>query len=198
METKTANVLQRSQDETMLIGLILEGQTNLFRQLASQYAERVLQLVSRMITSPEDAEEVTQDALLAAFQSLRRFDAQQASFPTWLSAIAYRTALKYLRDQQKVLFVETDQTWLDSVPDNEADMLLNDTRPDRLVFLDQAVSQLRPDDQMLLSFYYYDDKPIREISYITGRTEGYLRSRLQWIRKRMALTIKTLEADEKE
>lgn len=198
METKTANVLQRSQDETMLIGLILEGQTNLFRQLASQYAERVLQLVSRMITSPEDAEEVTQDALLAAFQSLRRFDAQQASFPTWLSAIAYRTALKHLRDQQKVLFVETDQTWLDSVPDNEADMLLNDTRPDRLVFLDQAVSQLRPDDQMLLSFYYYDDKPIREISYITGRTEGYLRSRLQWIRKRMALTIKTLEADEKE
>lgn len=198
METKTANVLQRSQDETMLIGLILEGQTNLFRQLASQYAERVLQLVSRMITSPEDAEEVTQDALLAAFQSLRRFDARQASFPTWLSAIAYRTALKHLRDQQKVLFVETDQTWLDSVPDNEADMLLNDTRPDRLVFLDQAVSQLRPDDQMLLSFYYYDDKPIREISYITGRTEGYLRSRLQWIRKRMALTIKTLEADEKE
>ena len=198
MEAKTANVLQRSQDETMLIGLILDGQTNLFRQLASQYAERVLQLVSRMITSPEDAEEVTQDALLATFQSLRRFDAQQASFPTWLSAIAYRTALKYLRDQQKVLFVETDQTWLDSVPDNEADMLLNDTRPDRLVFLDQAVSQLRPDDQMLLSFYYYDDKPIREISYITGRTEGYLRSRLQWIRKRMALTIKTLEADEKE
>lgn len=198
MEAKTANVLQRSQDETMLIGLILDGQTNLFRQLASQYAERVLQLVSRMITSPEDAEEVTQDALLAAFQSLRRFDAQQASFPTWLSAIAYRTALKHLRDQQKVLFVETDQTWLDSVPDNEADMLLNDTRPDRLVFLDQAVSQLRPDDQMLLSFYYYDDKPIREISYITGRTEGYLRSRLQWIRKRMALTIKTLEADEKE
>lgn len=198
MEAKTANVLQRSQDETMLIGLILDGQTNLFRQLASQYAERVLQLVSRMITSPEDAEEVTQDALLAAFQSLRRFDAQQASFPTWLSAIAYRTALKHLRDQQKVLFVETDQTWLDSIPDNEADMLLNDTRPDRLVFLDQAVSQLRPDDQMLLSFYYYDDKPIREISYITGRTEGYLRSRLQWIRKRMALTIKTLEADEKE
>ena len=198
MEAKTANALQRSQDETMLIGLILDGQTNLFRQLASQYAERVLQLVSRMITSPEDAEEVTQDALLAAFQSLRRFDAQQASFPTWLSAIAYRTALKYLRDQQQVLFVETDQTWLNSVPDNEADALLNDTRPDRLVFLDQAVSQLRPDDQMLLSFYYYDDKPIREISYITGRTEGYLRSRLQWIRKRMALTIKTLEADEKE
>ena len=198
MEAKTASALERSQDETMLIGLILDGQTNLFRQLASQYAERVLQLVSRMITSPEDAEEVTQDALLAAFQSLSRFDARQASFPTWLSAIAYRTALKYLRDQQKVLFVETDQTWLDSVPDNEADMLLNDTRPDRLVFLDQAVSQLRPDDQMLLSFYYYDDKPIREISYITGRTEGYLRSRLQWIRKRMALTIKNLEADEKE
>ena len=164
MEAKTANVLQRSQDETMLIGLILDGQTNLCASTAGL----------------DDVEPLLLGPLCGGGEYLHLVAGMQ------------------LLAQQKVLFVETDQTWLDSVPDNEADMLLNDTRPDRLVFLDQAVSQLRPDDQMLLSFYYYDDKPIREISYITGRTEGYLRSRLQWIRKRMALTIKTLEADEKE
>ena len=45
METKTEHTHQRSQDEVVLISLILDGKTNLFRQLASQYAERVLQLV---------------------------------------------------------------------------------------------------------------------------------------------------------
>ena len=57
---------------------------------------------------------------------------------------------------------------------------------------------LQPDDQLLLSLYYYDDRPIGDIALITDRSEGYLRSRLQWIRKRLALTIKTLETHDEE
>ena len=194
MEAKT----DIKQDEAHIIKRILNGHTELFRQLAARHAGSVLRMVAHMISSPEDAEEVTQDVMLAAFQSLSRFDAQQAHFRTWLLAIAYHQALNHLRKQRIVRFVDTDQSWLNSIPDNETDVLLNDTSPDRLTLLDNAVSELQPDDQMLLNLYYYDDRPISEISYITGRSEGYLRSRLQWIRKRMAITIKNLEAHEKE
>jgi RNA polymerase sigma-70 factor (ECF subfamily) len=194
MEAKTDII----QEEAHIIKRILDGHTELFRQLASRHSESVLRMVAHLIPSPEDAEEVAQDTLLAAFQSLSRFDAQQAHFRTWLLAIAYHKALNHLRKQQTVRFVDTDQSWLYSIPDNETDELLNDTSPDRLTLLDNAVSQLQPDDQILLSLYYYEDRPISEISYITGRSESYLRSRLQWIRKRMAITIKNLEAHDKE
>lgn len=193
MEAKKGSMTPISQDEAQLIKFILDGRKELFRQLVVRYADRVFRMVVRLIPSHEDAEEIVQDILLAAFQNLSRYDAQQASFNTWLSAITYRTTMKHIRRQQTVCFVETDRAWLESIPDNETDLLLNDTSHERLLQLDHAVEQLKTDDQMLLSLYYYDDYSIRDISYITGRDEGYLRSRLQWIRKRMALTIKTFE-----
>ena len=198
----TGNTPQAIQDETLLIRHILDGDTKLFRQLAGRYAEQVLRMVARLIPSHEEAEEATQDALLEAFQSLARYDARQASFQTWLMRIAYHTALKHYRQHHKsVQFVEMERddgenqsSWLDTIPDDETDVLLDDT--DRVTLMERSIDMLKPDDQMLLNLYYFDNRPIREISCITEHDEGYLRSRLQWIRKRIAITIKNLESNE--
>ena len=95
METITGNTSQAIQDETLLIRRILAGHKELFRQLAGRFAGQVLRMVASLIPSQEEAEEVTQDALLEAFQSLARFDARQANFQTWLMRIAYHTARQF-------------------------------------------------------------------------------------------------------
>jgi RNA polymerase sigma-70 factor (ECF subfamily) len=197
METLTGNTSQAIQDEALLIRHILDGHTELFCQLAGRYAEQVLRMVASLISSQEEAEEVTQVALLEAFQSLTRFDARQASFQTWLMRIAYHTALKHYRQHHKTItVVEVEQCRLDTIPNDETDILLDDTSTDRVILMERAIDTLKPDDQMLLNLYYFDNRPIREISCITEHDESYLRSRLQWIRKRIAITIKTLESNE--
>ena len=199
MEKETGNSPRAMQDETLLIRRILDGQTELFRQLANRYAEQVLWMVGRLIPSSEEAEEATQDTLLEAYQSLGRYDARKASFQTWLMRIAYHTALKHYRQRQKyVTIVDMEQQWLDTIPDNEADALLGDTTNDRVALMEKAIGMLKPDDQMLLNLYYFDDRPIREIACITEHEESYLYSRLQWIRKKLAMTIKTLESNEEK
>ena len=197
METLTGNTSQAIQDEALLIRRILDGHTELFRQLAGRYAGQVLRMVASLIPSQEGAEEVTQDALLEAFQSLTRFDARQASFQTWLMRIAYHTTLKHYRQHHKTItVVEVEQCRLDTIPNDETDILLDDTSTDRVILMERAIDTLKPDDQMLLNLYYFDNRPIREISSITEHDESYLRSRLQWIRKKIAITIKTLESNE--
>lgn len=197
MEHESGITPQTIQDDTLLIRRILDGHTELFRQLAGRYAGQVLRMVASLIPSQEEAEEVTQDALLEAFQSLARFDAQQASFQTWLMRIAYHTALKHYRQHHKTItVVEVEQCRLDTIPNDETDILLDDTSTDRVILMERAIDTLKPDDQMLLNLYYFDNRPIREISCITEHDESYLRSRLQWIRKRIAITIKTLESNE--
>ncbi len=199
METTTGNTSKAMQDETLLIRRILDGQTQLFRRLASRYAMEVLRMVARLIPSQEEAEEAVQDTLLEAYRSLARYDARQASFKTWLMRIAYHTALKHYRKRHRsVTFVEVEQQWLDSIPDDETDALLDDTTADRVELMERAIETLKPDDQMLLSLYYFDNRPVREIACITEHEESYLRSRLQWIRKRLAITIKTLESNEEK
>ena len=197
MEQRTDDTTKAMLDETELIRSILDGNTALFRQLAGRYSEQVLRMVARLIPSSGEAEEVTQDTLLEAFQSLHRFDARKASFQTWLMRIAYHTALKHYRKHRKTIpTVEVDQQWFNTIPDDETDALLDDTAPDRVELMEKAISMLNPDDQMLLSLYYFDNRPIREISSIMEHEESYFRSRLQWLRKKLAIIIKTLESNE--
>ena len=195
METTIGNTSKAREDETLLISRILDGQTALYRELASRYAGQVLRMVARLIPSPEEAEEATQDTLMEAFQSLGRYDARQASFQTWLLRIAYHTALKHYRQKHRSLhMVGVERQRLDTFPDEETDALLDDT--DRVEFLERAIETLKPDDQMLLNLYYFDNRPMREIAIITEHEESYLHSRLQWIRKRLAITIRSLESEE--
>lgn len=190
---------QTNWDDTTLVRRILDGEAELFRLLAKRYAERMMRMVGRLVPSREDAEEVTQDALLEAYKSLSRFDEKQSSLPTWLMRIAYHMALKHYRQRQKTVpFVDTEQDWLNNLSEDEADEILADTSNDRLSLLEKATETLKPDDQMLLSFYYFDALSIKEITEITSQDGGYLRSRLQWIRKKLATTIKTLEKNETE
>lgn len=198
MDTNRETNPQAKRNEATLVERILKGETELFRLVAERYATQIMRMVSRLVPSKEDAEEVTQDALLEAYKSLSRFEEKQSSLQTWLMRIAYHMALKHYRARKKsVAFVDTKQEWLNNMSDDEADELLADTSSDRLSLLEKATDMLKPDDQMLLSFYYFDGYSIKDITNITGRDGGYLRSRLQWIRKRLAATIKSLEENER-
>jgi RNA polymerase sigma-70 factor (ECF subfamily) len=183
-------------DDTVLIQRVLDGHTEQFRPLADRHAHRVQKFVARMIPLSEDAEEVTQDTLVSAFQSLARFDAERASFRTWLLRIAYHIALKRLRQTSRKGWIKVEENDIEDFPDQETETLLNDTTTERLTRLKQAIGQLAPDDQMLLSLYYHDGLPLREIAYIVDSNDSYLRSRLQWLRKKIHQTIINLEHNE--
>ncbi len=192
MNKQGADISQQMPDDAMLVEGILDGQTELFRLLAERYAEQLMRMVRRLVPSKEDAEEVTQDALVEAYKSLPRFNRQQSGLKTWLMRIAYHMALKHYRQSQKAVpIVDARQEWLDNLSDEEADEILSDTSPDHISLLERAIGLLKPDDQMLLNFYYFDGYSIKEIQEITGHDGGYLRSRLQWIRKKLAKEIRT-------
>ncbi|MBO4216191.1 MAG: sigma-70 family RNA polymerase sigma factor [Bacteroidaceae bacterium] len=191
---RTADNRQNSTnaDDLTLIRNVLDGQTEQFRPLVDRHGEVVQQFVAHIILSPEDAEEVTQDVLVKAFQSLHRYDAERASFRTWLLRIAYHTALKRLRHESRKRWVRMEIS-PDELHDLDTNELLNDTTNERIALLRQAVSELDPDDQMLLSLYYQDEQSLREIGYIVDHPDAYLRSRLQWLRKKIHQTIINLE-----
>lgn len=185
-------------DDDSIIESVLGGRKERFGILVDRYGNEVLQTVGRVITSPEDAEETVQDCFVAVYRNLASFDRTKASFKTWLMRIAYYTAMKRLRGKYSAPLEEVDRESLDHIPDADADMMLNDSSPGRLSLLHKAIMQLSADDRLLLSLYYHDDRPIKEVAFITDRTEGYLRSRLQWLRKKLCQTIKKMEHDGKE
>ncbi len=68
------------------------GDRDAFDQLVERYQNGVYRAALAALGSPADAEEVAQDAFLAAFRKLGDFRGE-ASFKTWILAIAWRRAL---------------------------------------------------------------------------------------------------------
>jgi RNA polymerase sigma-70 factor (ECF subfamily) len=87
------------QDDLQLVTASKNGDQDAFSLLVQRYQRRVFNLVFRMVQEYEEANEITQDAFLAAWQGLGSFRGE-ARFSTWLYRIAYNCALKSL-DQQK-------------------------------------------------------------------------------------------------
>ena len=59
--------------------------------------------------------------------------------------------------------------------------------------MEEAVSDLPPNDQLLLHLYYYDDRPLRDIAYIMDADCNALGVRLHRIRKKLQTMIKQRE-----
>ena len=194
MKEQTDEKLQMIMDEDTIVSRILEGQTELYRLLVNRYAESALSVVRHIIHTQEDAEEVLQDAFVAAFQGLGSYDKDRASFKTWLLNIASHAALKRVERATDTGIVSMEEVFEPIAdPDVDVDEMLDDTSPDRMELLDRAVERLAPDDKLLVNLYYYDDMRLKDIATLMESTDSYLRSRLQWIRKKLCHTIKLFE-----
>lgn len=86
-------------DDAGLLARAREGDVAAFEELVLRHRDRVYGLSLRLLRSEADAAEVTQEAFLAAWQSLDSFRGD-AAFGTWVQRIAANRALMALRNRR--------------------------------------------------------------------------------------------------
>lgn len=79
-------------DDLALVRLAQAGDVEAFGELVERHRRAVFRAALAAVRSPADADEVAQDAFVTAFQKLQGFRGE-ASFKTWLLAIAWRKAI---------------------------------------------------------------------------------------------------------
>jgi len=111
-----------------LVNRARAGDENAFRELVNPYGRELELHCYRMLGSLQDAEDVLQETLLAAWRGLDRFEGR-ASLRAWLYRIATNRCLNALRDrkrrpQEMPSMVEppeptrmAEPTWLEPYPD---------------------------------------------------------------------------------
>jgi RNA polymerase sigma-70 factor (ECF subfamily) len=83
-----SDLMTPPNDIALWIQQALAGNQEAFQQLYDRFAARLYRLCYGLVLNQEDAEDVTQESFVYAFRNLRRFDANRASFKTWLYTIA--------------------------------------------------------------------------------------------------------------
>jgi RNA polymerase sigma-70 factor, ECF subfamily len=93
------------QDDIELVVASKAGNQDAFAQLVQRHQRRVFNLVFRMLQQYEEANEVTQETFLAAWQGLPAFRGD-ARFSTWLYRIAYNCSLKQLEQRKRDIVLQ--------------------------------------------------------------------------------------------
>ena len=134
-----------------------------------------------------EADDIAQDALVRAYVASGSF-LGLSKFSTWLFRIAYNAAISWTR-KQKLSYVAIDERVV--VDDVVVDDALSADTEERIERLEAAIEKLKPDEKMLITLFYFDDKRQSEIAYIMGIDEGNVSMKLHRIRKKLYLLMES-------
>lgn len=179
------------KEEAHIIKEILNGKTEQYEYFLDRYGQQVFVLVDRIVSCQEDAEELTQDVFLKAFQQLSSFKAE-SSFSTWIYRIATNLAISAVRKKRNDV-LRLDDSVFANLSDTQVDEALEDDSEEQMERLQQAMNQLEADERALITLYYLEEKPLAEVAFILGMTEGNAKVKLHRIRKKFYVLIKNQE-----
>ena len=91
-----------------------DGSLDAFSGLVNRYHARVYHFLCHKTANPEDAQDVTQQVFIKAWQRINQFRVE-AKFATWLFTITRRLAINYYRARGSRVFVELDEASPDMV-----------------------------------------------------------------------------------
>ena len=179
------------KEEAHIIKEILNGNTEQYEYFLDRYGQQVFVLVDRIVSCQEDAEELTQDVFLKAFQQLSSFKAE-SSFSTWIYRIATNLAISAVRKKRNDV-LRLDDSVFANLSDTQVDEALEDESEEQMERLQQAMNQLEADERALITLYYLEEKPLAEVAFILGMTGGNAKVKLHRIRKKLYVLIKNQE-----
>lgn len=116
-------VRDAASEELALVQAAKRGDVSAFEQLVKRYDRNIFRIAQHITQNREDAEDVTQDAFLKAYENLEQFQGN-SKFYTWLVRIAVNESLMKLRRRRTDRTVSLDEdikTEEDTMPREVAD-----------------------------------------------------------------------------
>jgi RNA polymerase sigma factor (sigma-70 family) len=123
-------------EDSGLIASALSGDNRAYDRLMAKYHDAIFNFIFRMIREREQVEDLTQEAFIKAFGSLKNFN-EEFAFSTWLYKIATNNTIDFIRRRKLQMFsidkpIESrDSEYAFELPDDsyEADKeLISDQR----------------------------------------------------------------------
>lgn len=156
--------------DTEIIQSILQGNHQDYKLIVDKYQSNVFRTAIGFVHHKEDAEDITQDCFIKAFQSLSSFSGK-AAFSTWLYRIAVNTSVNFLRSKKRKNFwIELTSSLNISSKEKECDDKLLQDEQQHLV--QKALDTLPEKQCVAIVLSKYEELPQREIAGIMHITEG--------------------------
>lgn len=171
-------------DDRALVGAIIDGSQAAFAQLVETHQRTCAHLIGRMVGDRDQVADLLQETFLAVFRQLHRFRFE-SSLRTWISRVAYTTALQHLRRRR------LEAQWMVAVEVPE-ELGIGDEGPGPAELsealqagrqLGAALERLSAPQRLIVGLHYLEDFDLAEIEQVTGLARGTIKSHLHRARQ---------------
>lgn len=178
------------EEELAIVQGVRAGDANAFETLVTAYEKTVYNLALRMVGNPQDAEDMTQEAFLKAYNSLDSFRGD-SKFSVWLYRIVSNVCLDHLRKKNRRSTVSL------SVEDDEGEEIqldIPDTALSPEAMLEQKLTReavrrglqsLDEDARQILLLREIQGMSYEEIAQALSLEAGTVKSRIFRARKKL-------------
>ena len=164
-------------DDRALIDAVLAGERDLFSILVERETPTVYRACLRILGQQHDAEDVTQEAFITAFRSMRTYRGD-GSLRGWLLRIATRLAFRRLSQRRPADALDdplSDRLRADPRAEPAAAMILNERR----AAVRDAVASLPEQYRDVVALRFFADLSLSEIATVTGRPLNTVKTHLR-------------------
>ena len=181
---------------SVLVEKAKRGDEAAFSELYTMTSANLYRSIRAMTRDEELAWDIQQDTYLRAFRSLDTLKSNEAFF-SWLQRIAANVTAKRMSKRIPIPFSELsdeDEAQMelpDLSIDTQPELSLDRKETSRLV--QEILSELPEEQQMILGMRYYDELSTKEIAALLGISDGTVRAQLFHGRKKVEAAVRELE-----
>ncbi|MEM7087177.1 MAG: sigma-70 family RNA polymerase sigma factor [Bacteroidota bacterium] len=170
------------KDEEHIDEIIQNKSLVSYKMLVEKYERQVFSVCYKIVKTREDAEEVAQDVFVVGFRELEKLK-ERNKFPNWILRIAYSKSVDWVR-KKRIVTTEIDKV-SDHFIKNENTPVSNAIHQNRKEIIEQAIHRLAPVEAVVITLFYIQDLPVKEIAEITSLSIDNVKVKL--FRARIAL-----------
>lgn len=180
---------QQQSTDAHLVEQAIGGDRAAFDALMRKHMGACYRIARRFGVPPEDAADIVQDAFLAAYRALHRFNFAY-SFSTWITRILVNRLSNFRRNLKRarnVFWRQPDEAHGESVIEKttEIDPHMETEQSELASAIEKALQKLSLNQRTAFILFEIEGFKIREIAAILDIPEGTVTSRLHHARLEM-------------
>jgi RNA polymerase sigma-70 factor, ECF subfamily len=180
----------QAADEAILVQRAIGHDADAFGKLYDMHVDRVYRHVLYRVGNEPDAEDLTQQVFLKAWQAIGRYRRAASPFVAWLMTISHNLVVDFYRTRKEKAYLEVEALADDgaSNPERKAEDKSEQER------LRNAILQLRGDEQQVVILRFIEGLEYSEIASLLKKSEGNVRVILH----RALVKLRKIAAKEEE
>jgi RNA polymerase sigma-70 factor (ECF subfamily) len=179
--------ISRASDDNDLVVRAIARDEEAFGELYERHVVRVYRHIYYMVGSAPEAEDLTSQTFLRAWEAIDRYQMRGAPFVSWLLRIAHNLGVSHLRAKRESS--QLHDGIVDEKGRQDPESSLQQTVEEELVR--EAITRLRDEQRQVIILRFIEDLDYREVAAIVGKSVAAVRviqhRALNALRKQMKL-----------